>query len=101
MTRHGIEIDDEMIAAFCRRSHVRKLAFFGSILRDDFNQDSDVDVLVEFEEGRTPSIMGMVSLEEELGGLIGRRVDLRTSKELSRYFRQKVVESSRVQYVQG
>jgi predicted nucleotidyltransferase len=101
MTRHGINIEKVRIEAFCKRNHITRFSFFGSILRDDFRPDSDIDVLVEFEVGATPSLMGMVSLEEELAGILGRKVDLRTSKELSRYFRQETIESAEVQYVQG
>ncbi len=89
------------VAAFCQRHHIRKLALFGSVLRDDFRQDSDVDVLVEFEPGHTAGLLGMAALELELSSLIGRKVDLRTPAELSRYFRDEVVRASEVQYVAG
>lgn len=95
-----IAVDRERIAEFCRRHHIRKLAFFGSVLRDDFRPDSDVDVLVEFEPGHTPGYFGLAEMEYELSELLGgRRVDLRTPEELSRYFRDQVVASAEVQYV--
>jgi predicted nucleotidyltransferase len=98
MTYHGIEIPHEQLAAFCRRNHVRRLSLFGSILREDFGPESDVDVLVEFEPGRTPSLLTMAGLEIELGEMLGRKVDLRTPGDLSRYFRQDVVTHAVPQY---
>ncbi len=101
MNHHGIEIPKERIAEFCRRNHIRKLAFFGSVLRDDFGLDSDVDVLVEFEPGRTVGMLRMAGLELALSQMFGRKVDLRTPQELSRYFRDEVVRTSEVQYGEG
>jgi predicted nucleotidyltransferase/DNA-binding transcriptional ArsR family regulator len=87
------------LAAFCRRHHIRKLSLFGSVLRKDFAPESDVDVLVEFEPGRTPGFFGLADMEGELSRLLGgRKVDLRTPEELSRYFRDRVVREARVQY---
>lgn len=86
---------------FCRRNHIVKLSLFGSVLREDFGPDSDVDVLVEFEEGHTPGLFGLVRMEEELSELFGRKVDLRTPQDLSRYFRDEVIESAAVQYARG
>lgn len=99
MTLTKIRLPNEKIAAFCRRRHIRRLSLFGSILRDDFRPDSDVDVLVEFEEGRVPGLITLSGMEIELGELIGRKVDMRTPEDLSRYFRKEVVESAEVQYV--
>ena len=94
-----IEVPEGMIAEFCRRNHVRKLSFFGSVLREDFGPDSDVDVIVEFEAGRTPGFLGLARLQRELSGILrGRQVDLRTPGELSRYFRDKVLASAQVHY---
>ncbi len=94
-----ITADPELIAAFCRRHHIRRLSFFGSVLRDDFCPDSDVDVLVEFEPGKGPGFFHLAAMEEELSPLLGgRKVDLRTPQELSRYFRDQVVASAEVQY---
>jgi len=99
MTRHGIEIPSDRIAEFCRQNHIRRLALFGSILREDFRPDSDVDILAEFEPGRTPGLLRMAGLEIELAQMLGHPVDLRTPAELSRYFRDEVVRTSEPQYV--
>ncbi|MBZ5514472.1 MAG: nucleotidyltransferase family protein [Acidobacteriia bacterium] len=100
MNHHGIEVPKERIAEFCRRHHIRKLAFFGSVLRDDFRPDSDLDVLVDFEPGCTVGLLRMAGLELELAAILGRKVDLRTPADLSRYFRDEVVRTSEVQYAQ-
>ena len=92
-----ISIDKQKIADFCKRNHIRKLAFFGSVLRDDFRSDSDVDVLVEFETGHVPGF-GFFTLQEQLSQIVGRQVDLHTPKFLSRYFRDEVIANSQVQY---
>src|SRR5881296_3865669 len=95
-----ISIDRDAVQAFCRRHHIRRLALFGSVLRDDFRPDSDVDVLVEFQPGHTPE-WEIVDLEEELGGLFGgRRVDLVNSKYLSHRLRDTIVNSAVVQYAE-
>ena len=101
MTYHGVEFPEQKIADFCRRNGVRRLSLFGSILREDFRPDSDVDVLVEFEPERSPGLLGMAGLELELSALLGRKVDLRTPAELSRYFRDDVLRQCRVQYARG
>jgi predicted nucleotidyltransferase len=94
-----IDIPRERIADFCREHRIRQLKLFGSVLRDDFRPDSDVDVLVEFEPGATVGLIRLSSLELELGEIIGRKVDLRTPNDLSRYFRQQVLDSATVLYV--
>ena len=87
MTRTiGVDVPGESLAEFCRRHHIRKLAFFGSVLREDFRPDSDIDVLVEFEPGRTPGL-AFFSMQDELSELLGRLVDLNTRHCLSPYFR--------------
>ncbi len=91
MNRKRIVIPKDKVREFCRRNHIRKLALFGSVLRDDFGADSDVDVLVEFEQGRTVGLLRMAGLQIELSEMLGREVDLRTPAELSRYFRDEVV----------
>jgi hypothetical protein len=96
-----VEIPSEAIAAFCQRNHIRKLSLFGSILTDRFRDDSDVDLLVEFEKGLGPGYFGLVGMEMELSEMIGRKVDLRTPGELSRHFREEVVASAVPQYEQG
>lgn len=96
----NIIIPHEKIVKFCQRNHIRKLSFFGSVLRDDFRPDSDVDVLVEFEADHVPGLITLSGMELELSEIIGRKVDLRTPEDLSRYFREKVVELAEVQYAQ-
>jgi len=96
---HGIEIPTQEVAQSCRRNYVRRLSLFGSILRDDFGPQSDVDMLVEFEPGHVPGLLRMAGLENELSTLLGRKVDLRTPAELSRYFREDVLREAEPQYV--
>lgn len=93
-----LQLDREVVAAFCRRHHVRRLALFGSVLRDDFTPESDVDVLVELEPGH-PSGLSFFAMEAELSRLIGRKVDLNTPGFLSRYFRDQVLAEAETQYV--
>jgi len=93
-----IPIDRERLADFCQRHHIRKLAFFGSVLRDDFRPDSDVDMLVDFEPDARVGLLGMAEMEIELTKMIGRKVDLRTPLELSRYFRDDVLAKAEVAY---
>lgn len=97
-----IAIDKEQVAAFCRAHRIRRLSLFGSVLRPDFGPDSDVDVLVEFDPGHAPGMFGMVRLEKNLASILGgRKIDLRTPEELSRYFRHEVLRAAEVQYAQG
>ena len=89
----------ENIAEFCRKHHIRKLSLFGSVLREDFRPESDVDVLVEFEPGHVPGFIRLASMELELSELLGgRKVDINTTQCLSRYFRDEVVRTAEVQY---
>lgn len=97
----GKALPQRELAVFCRRNRIRKLALFGSILREDFRPDSDVDVLVEFKKGYPVGLIRMAALERELSQLLKRKVDLRTPAELSRYFRDEVLRTSEVQYVEG
>lgn len=92
-------IKKNKLAEFCRKNHIRKLSLFGSALRDELRPDSDIDLLVEFEQGNVPGLITFARMENELSELIGRKVDLRTAKDLSIYFRDKVVNNSKVQYV--
>ena len=96
----GVSIDRNQVAEFCRRHHIRKLALFGSVLREDFRPDSDVDVLVEFEPGHVPGL-AFFEMQEELSTLVGRRVDLSTPGFLSRYFRDRVLAEAQTQYARG
>ena len=98
MKQAHIDVPKERIAEFCRRSHIRRLALFGSVLRDDFGPDSDVDVLVEFEPGTRVGLLRLAGMEMELGALLGRKVDLNTPGFLSRYFRDEVLAEAEVQY---
>lgn len=97
MNSRKIEIPREKIAELCRRHRIRKLALFGSILRDDFAEDSDVDVLVEFEPG-TAVGLNFFTMERELSSLLGRRVDLNTPGFLGKYLRDEILSDAEVQY---
>jgi len=90
-----ITVLPEVIADYCRRHHIHKLSLFGSVLRDDFRPESDVDVLVEFEPGATPGLFEYVGMEMELTELLGRKVDLLTAGFLSPYFREEVLREAR------
>lgn len=97
-----VSISRDALAEFCREHGIRRLSVFGSVLREDFGPESDVDVLVEFEPARTPGLLGVARMELELSELFaGRKVDLRTPEDLSRYFRQEVLDTAEVQYGQG
>lgn len=91
-------ISEEKLAEFCRKHHIRKLALFGSVLRDDFKSDSDVDVLVEFAPGYVPGL-AFFGMEAELSEILGRKVELHTPQFLSQYFRDQVIEEAVTQYV--
>lgn len=93
-----VTIDDTALRAFCREHGIRSLRLFGSAARDELRHDSDLDLLVEFEPGRTPGLLGIAKLELELQELVGRDVDLRTVGDLSPYFRDDVVSTARVLY---
>ena len=93
-----INIDHEKISDFCRRHHIRKLALFGSVLREDFKPESDVDVLVEFEQGHVPGL-AFFSMEKELSEILNHKVDLNTLQFLSPYFRDQVLAEAEAQYV--
>ena len=95
-----IPVSRGRLASFCRANGIARLAIFGSALRPDFRPDSDVDVLVEFEPGRIPGLLGIAGMELELSEMFGRKVDLRTPEDLSRYFRQAVLDEAQVQYAQ-
>lgn len=88
-----ITFPQERIAEFCRRHHIKKLAVFGSVLRPDFRDESDIDVLVEFEAAKVPGL-AFFAMQEELSGILGRKVDLNTPQCLSKYFREKVIKEA-------
>jgi hypothetical protein len=98
MNRARIEVPAEIISEFCRRHRIRRLAFFGSVLRQDFRADSDVDVLVEFEPGHAPGL-AFFAIEDELSRILGRKVDLNTPQFLSPYMRGEAVAEAEEQYV--
>ena len=92
-------ITKEQIADFCEKNQIRKFAFYGSVLREDFRPDSDVDVLIELEPNHTIGLFGIAQMEIDLSELMGgRKVDLRTPQDLSKYFRDKVLAEALVQY---
>jgi hypothetical protein len=94
-----LEIDRDTLAALCRRRRIRRLSLFGSHLKGKAGPGSDVDLLVEFEADARPSLLTMAEIEQELSALLdGRRVDLRTAGDLSRYFRDEVIRTAEVQY---
>jgi uncharacterized protein len=94
-----MRMPEQEIAAFCQRHHIRRLSVFGSALRPDFRDDSDLDILVEFQEGHTPGL-SFFGMEEELSRMLGRKVDLNTPAFLSRYFRDQVLREAKVAYEQ-
>lgn len=98
MINQRISLPLEDIAEFCRKHHIRKMSLFGSVLRDDFRPDSDIDVLVEFEPDAKVSLFDMGGMQIELTELMGREVDFKTAGFLSRYFRQKVIDSAETIY---
>jgi hypothetical protein len=89
----NIAIDDKEIAQFCRRNHIRRLALFGSVVREDFSSISDVDVLVEFDSRHTPGL-AFFHMQDELSQMIGRRVDLHTPQSISKHFRKDVMSDT-------
>ena len=99
-----IDIPTDDIAAFCRRNHIRRMALFGSVLRDDFTPESDVDVLVEFEPGQTPGLE-FITMQDELSAILGRQVDMHTFRgvESSRNWllREEIINSAEAVYEQA
>ena len=88
-----VRLDPAALRALCRRHRVRRLSLYGSVLRPDFRPDSDVDLLVEFEPGRVPGLLGFIALQEELADLLGAEVDLVSSDGLSPYMRDEILAS--------
>jgi uncharacterized protein len=94
-----LAIAEKELAQFCRKHHIRRLSLFGSMLTDTAGPDSDIDLLVEFEPGCEPGLLGLASMEAELGAMLGaNKVDLRTPQDLSRHFRDQVLRNAEVQY---
>lgn len=98
MVFQGIQFDDQEVADFCRRHNVRQLGLFGSILREDFRPDSDIDMLVEFDPSARVSLFDLGGMIMELREMLGRDVDLRTPRDLSHHFREEVLRSARTLY---
>jgi predicted nucleotidyltransferase len=94
-------LSKEQIDRFCRKHHIKKIALFGSALHEELRPESDIDLLVEFEDGHIPGLITLSGIENELSRQLGRKVDLRTPKELSVYFRDDVVREAKVQYEAG
>ncbi len=95
----SLNLDENTVARFCETHHIRRLALFGSQLKGTAGPDSDIDLLVEFDRAHMPSLFGVAAMEIELSELLGgRKVDLRTPGDLSRYFREEVVRTAEVQY---
>jgi predicted nucleotidyltransferase len=95
-----ITISGDRIIELCQQHHIQKLSLFGSVLRDDFRSDSDIDVLVEFVPGQTPGF-AFIDIQDQLSVLLGRQVDLNTPQDLSRYFRDQVLAEAEVIYAQN
>lgn len=95
-----LSIDRDAVSALCRRHRIKRLALFGSVIRNDFRPDSDVDILVEFESGQTPGL-DFIAIERELSELLGRRVDLVTPKSLIPRIRDQVLASAEPLYSAG
>jgi len=97
-----ISVDKKGITAFCQKYHILRLVLYGSVLREDFHPESDIDVLVDFEPEHIPGLFGIARMERELSEIFGcRKVDLRTPDDLSRYFRQQVLLEAEDQYAPG
>lgn len=97
----NLTIDQNVLDEFCRENHIRRLAFFGSVLRADFSPDSDVDVLVEFDPGHVPGFIRLGGMAHKLSTILGgRNVDLLTPEDISKHFRAEVLEKAEVQYAQ-
>jgi predicted nucleotidyltransferase len=97
----NLTLPREQIRIFCKRHHIRRMWFFGSVLREDFGPESDIDVLVEFEAGARVTLFDMVDMQDELATLLGRDVDLATPDGLSRYIRDEVLTQAQVIYDQA
>jgi len=99
--QHLLFNDLEALKSVCRRRHIRRLSLFGSVLKGEARPDSDVDLLVEFDAQAKPGLLGLAEIEIELSALLGgRKVDLRTAQDLSRYFREEVVRTADVAYAE-
>jgi len=96
------ELPRDKLDDFCKRNRIRRLSLFGSAMKGELRNDSDIDLLVEFHPAEAPSLFDLARMERELSKILGgRKVDLRTPNELSRYFRDEVLSTARVQYAEG
>lgn len=96
-----IKVSKQKIVEFCKRNHIRSLSFFGSVLRDDFTPSSDIDILVEFDSANVPGLFDLTRIEEELSSILGgRKVDMRTPEDLSKYFRDDVLSTAEALYAE-
>lgn len=98
MNIRSIQVSDEAIAAFCKTHGIQRLALFGSVIRDDFRPESDIDVLVEFNDQKQIGL-SFIRIQDELSELLGRSVDLHTPQSISRYFRDEVLKEAKAVYV--
>jgi predicted nucleotidyltransferase len=96
--QNRLSIETSTLAAFCQRHHIRRLSLFGSRLKGTARPDSDVDLLVEFDEGHIPGLIALSGMELELSDLLRKKVDLRLAGDLSRYFREEVVRTAQELY---
>ena len=98
----GYSLEEKMprdkLIEFCKKNYIRKLSLFGSAISGKLGPDSDIDLLVEFEEGHTPGLFSIVRMEMELTEVLGRKVDLRTPDDLSKYFRDEVIRNAQLAY---
>ena len=101
MSTARIEIPKEEISGFCKRNHIRKLSLFGSVLHGNFRPDSDIDLLVEFDPEHILGFFKLAHMQRELSEIMGKKVDLRTPQELSKYFRDEVLSEAEVQYAEA
>ena len=100
MDKIRIDLSRKKIADFCKKNHIQKLSTFGSVLRGDFGPDSDIDLLVEFDPDHIPGLIRLAGMENELTEILGRKADMRTAEDLSRYFRDEVLKLAEVQYAE-
>lgn len=99
-TKAHFQLPKDKLAEFCRKNHIRRLSLFGSFLHGDFRPDSDIDFLVEFDPAHIPGLIRLAGMEAELSRILGRKADLRTAEDLSRYFVREVLETAEVQYAE-
>lgn len=98
-SRVRIPVATSLLKKFCQKNHIKKLSLFGSVLTERFGPESDIDILVEFEQGHTPSLFGMVAMEAQLSEIFGgRKIDLKTPQELSPYFVNDVLKEAESVY---